>query len=216
MTTAASVILDLACTTLLNPAPYRAWPRAELLSYLNLVQSAIVQVKADAFTKITDHTLAAGVDQTLPADGLSVVNIYRNVASKRACKQVGLDMLNSSNPTWAAETQNVNVREWVADQRTPTRFMVSPPNTGLGAVVLVYGAVPADLTAEADLISVADSYKMALWAGVVSLAYAKSSTTQDLQRSTAYLQMMNALITGKTATIKLNAPDLKQIEQAQS
>ena len=215
MTLAVSVVLDRVSTTLLDSSR-RAWLLPELLDYLNATQRAIVQVKADAFTKLANHSLAAGVDQTLPADGLSVINVYRNVASKKACKQVGLDIMNSGNPNWPADTPKLDVREWISDQRDPRRFMVSPPNTGAGVVALLYGATPAVVTAASDNISLPDSYDSALWAGVLSMAYAKQSTTYDPQKAGAYMQMMLAFVTGKTATIKMNAPDLKQVEQAQS
>lgn len=215
MAIAASVILDRAATTLLDSS-HVAWAAAELLDYLNAAQRVVVQVKADAYPKLASRALVAGVDQTLPADGLSVINVLRNTVSKRACKQTGLEALNSWYPDWAAETPRTDVREWVSDQRSPQRFMVYPPNDGTGSVEVLYGATPAVLAAASDNISLADSYEPALYQGVLHFAYAKNSRRQDLAKSAAALQAMIAMVTGKTATIKLNAPDLKQVEQAQS
>lgn len=214
-TVQAGVIINRAATTLLDLS-HTAWTQAELFDYLTAAQRIVCQLKADAYTKLASVPLVAGVDQVLPADGISVVSAYRNTTSKRAVKQVGLDNMNAANPNWAAETRQREVREVIADQRQPFRFQVYPPNDGTGALDMVYGAAPPAIAALTDVISVADTYEPALWQGVLFGAYSKNSRQQDLTKAAAALQAMNAMVTGKTATIKLNAPDLKQSEQAQS
>jgi len=215
MTIAASVPINRAASTLLDPA-HVAWSAAELLDYLNAAQRAVVQLKADAYTKIAAIPLVAGVDQVLPSDGLSVINLYRNTVSKRVVKQVGFESMNSWATDWAAETPRADAYEWMADQRQPMRFQVYPPNDGTGSLTGVYGAMCPVLASSADNIGLPDSYEPALYNGILHFAYAKNSRRQDLQKSAAALQAMIAMVTGKTATIKLNAPDLKQVEQGQS
>jgi hypothetical protein len=215
MTLAASVVLDRAATTLLDQTG-TAWPVAELIDYLNAARRQAVHLKADSYTVLGDIALVAGPDQVLPADGISVVSLYRNTNGKRAVRQVGLDNIQATNPMWAANTPSAIVREYMIDTRDPKRFMVSPPNDGTGSLTGVYSAAPTPIADPSEPILLPDTYDGALWAYVISMAYAKSSTTQDLPKHTAYMQMFMALLTGKTATLKQTMPDLKQMEQAQS
>jgi len=214
-TLAISVPIDRAATTLLDAAKV-GWTAPELLNYANAAMRSIVQLKGDAYTKIGTITLVAGVDQVLPSDGLALINLYRNVASGKGVQQMGYDVMLATDMDFATRTRKVDVAEWISDQRQPQRFMVNPPNTGAGALTGVYSATPPVLTSASDLIPLPDSYEPAIYNGILHFAYAKNSREQDLQKSTAALQAMIAMVTGRTATVKQLAPDLKKAEQDQS
>jgi hypothetical protein len=211
----AQTIISRASKTLSDPNAV-AWTGAELLDYLNAGQRAVCHVNRDAYTKVGDVTLAAGVIQTLPADGLVVVRALYNAGSGRAIRHVGFDALNTSLSTWASSTQAIDVLEYAADSREWKTFFVNPPNNGTGVIKMMYGAIPPVLTSASQNIVLPDTYDTALWAYVCAMAYAKNTRRQDLQKSTGMMQMFMALVTAGTTATKASMPDLKQIEQHQA
>jgi hypothetical protein len=211
----AQTIISRASRTLSDPNAV-AWSVTELLDYLNAGQRAVSHVNRDAYTKVGDVTLTAGVIQTLPADGLVVVRALHNVGSGRAIRHVGFDALNTSLSTWASSTQATDVLEYAADSREWKTFFVNPPNNGTGIIKMMYGAIPPVLTSQTQNIALPDTYDTALWAYVCAMAYAKNTRRQDLQKSTGMMQMFMALVTAGTTATKASMPDLKQIEQHQA
>jgi hypothetical protein len=211
----AQTIISRASKTLSDPNAV-AWSNAELLDYLNAGQRAVCHVNRDAYTKVDNVTLTAGVIQTLPADGLVIVRALYNVGSGRAIRHVGFDALNTSLSTWASSTQATDVLEYAADSREWKTFFVNPPNNGTGIIKMMYGAIPPVLTSQTQNIALPDTYDTALWAYVCAMAYAKNTRRQDLQKSAGMMQMFMSLVTAGTAATKASMPDLKQIEQHQA
>jgi hypothetical protein len=211
----AQTIISRASKTLSDPNAV-AWSSAELLDYLNAGQRAVCHVNRDAYTKVDNVTLTAGVIQTLPADGLVIVRALYNVGSGRAIRHVGFDALNTSLSTWASSTQATDVLEYAADSREWKTFFVNPPNNGNGVIKMMYGAIPPVLTSQTQNIALPDTYDTALWAYVCAMAYAKNTRRQDLQKSAGMMQMFMSLVTAGTTATKASMPDLKQIEQHQA
>lgn len=178
MAIAASVILNSAATTLLDAAGI-TYPAADMLGYLNEALRATAFVKPDMYTKRTNVTLAAGVLQSIPTDGVALLDIQQNV-SGRMVSQVDLQLLDEASRFWPAGTQQAEVEHFTADPRNPRQFKVYPPNNGTGVVEVLYGAVPPTLATAADTLVVPDSYQNALTNFVLSKAYGKNSKKNDL------------------------------------
>lgn len=213
MAVTASTITARAATTLLDPDG-TGWPAAELLDYLNAAQRAVCLLRPDVYTKVASVTLAAGVVQSLPADGNVLLRVLYN-ANGVSVRMAGIDGMSAA-ANWAAATPAAIVREWAADSRDRTRFFVSPPNDGSGSVVCFYAAVPPALAAGSDPIALPDVYETPLWAYVCSLAYAKNSRRQDMAKSQSMMQTFIAMVTGGQVASQSVFPDLRKIEQGQS
>jgi len=212
MALAASVIVTRARRTLLDPAPGVVWTDADMLDYLSAAQTAVCQIKADAYPLRATVPLAAGVSQALPSDALSLLDIYFN-GNGATVNEVGRSLLNNV-ADWPAATQTSIVTDWMSDQRDPRRFFVNPPNDGTGSVFLLYGAIPPRIASTATNISLPDTYETALWSYVVALAYAENTTRQDLAKSAQWMTMFNQLVVGRAQTQKISAPDLRLAERA--
>lgn len=207
----ASVVIDRARRTLLDPAPGVTWSNADLLDYLSAGQTAVCQLKADAFPKRATFACVAGVAQQLPSDALSLLDIYYNV-NGAPVNEVGRSLMNNV-ADWPASTQQVTVTDWMSDARDPRRFFIYPPNTGAGQLFLLYGAIPPALTAVSDSLSLIDTYETALWAYTVALALAENTKKQDLAKSDEFLKLFNTMIVGRAQTQKINAPNLGLAER---
>lgn len=182
----ASVITNAASVTLVD-TDHITWTEAELLGYLNEALRATALVKPDLFTVQAEVTLAAGVLQNLPAGGIALIDIPRNT-SGRVVTQVDLQMLNEVQRFWPAATPEATVEHFTVNPTTPRQFNVYPPNDGTGEVVMLYGAVPTELTAVGDTVPVPDVYQAPLTQYVLSRAYDKNTLRKDLVKSAAAMQ----------------------------
>jgi hypothetical protein len=210
MTIPASDLIDPVAALLLDTA-HRTWPLAELLGYLNEALRATAFVKPDMYTIQTDFTPAAGVLQTLPSDGVALLDITQNLTGrKRSITQVDEGLLEEASRFWPAATQQAEVEHFTADPRNPRRFRVFPPADGTGSVQILYGAVPPQLVYDAEDIPVADSFQTALTNFMLSRAYAKNSKKQDLAKSSFYMQQWGALLGLKSQAQVAVAPRTSQ------
>lgn len=208
----ASVIIDRVRRTLLDPAPGVTWSDADLLDYLSAAQRAVCVVKSDAFTKRANVSLVSGVAQTLPSDGLSLIDVIIN-SDGTPINQVGRSLLQNTKNAWAAATAQSKVLEYIGDTRDPRRFLVYPPNDGTGVVLVTYGAIPPPLTSTSDDIALIDIYDNPLWAWTCGLAYAENTKRQDLQKSQQMFGVFNAMVGAKTQTQIQMSPKLDNKEQ---
>jgi hypothetical protein len=190
----ASDILDSVSGTLLDTA-HRTWTEADLLGYLNEALRSTAGPKPDLYPVQTNFTLAAGVFQNIPSDGVALLDITRNVGGRnRVVTQVDEGLLEEANRFWPAATQQAEVEHYTADPRNPRRFRVFPPNNGSGVIEILYGAIPPTLTYAAEEMAVPDNYQAALTNFVLSRAYAKNSKRQDLSKASYYMQQWAAMV----------------------
>jgi hypothetical protein len=198
MTIAVGPLLDGVSSTLLDTAR-RSWPLHDLVSYLNEALAATSAVKPDMYTRQEFITLAAGVSQVIPADGVALLNVIYNEANGRVITQVDGGLLDESNRFWPANTEEVNVYHFAVDQRDPRRFNVTPPNTGTGRVQILYGAVPPAVTGSSgEDLPLSPNFEPILVNYVLAKAYAKNSKKQDLGKTTAYMNQWGAMVGLKT------------------
>lgn len=188
----ASTILDSVSGTLLDTAE-RTWTSDEKLGYLNEALRATALVKADFYVVETSVALVAGVKQSVPDDGVSLIDIPRNTFNAsaqpgRIITQVDKSLLDESNRFWPAGTAQMTIEHYTEDPRNPRKFIVFPPSDGTSVVDMVYGAIPPQVMYPAEEMDVNDIYQVPLTDFVLSKCYAKNSKRQDLTKSAAYMQ----------------------------
>lgn len=188
----ASTILDSVSRTLLDTAE-RTWTADEKLDYLNEAMRATAGARpADFYATETPVLLADGVIQTLPADGILLIDIPRNSETSpnpgRIVTQVDKGLLDEADRFWPRGTKQAEVEHFTFDPRNPRRFVCYPPNDGTGIVDLVYGAIPPQIMYPAEELPVPDNYQTPLEQFVLAKCYAKNSKRQDLSKSAAAMQ----------------------------
>lgn len=156
----ASSIINKAATTLFDINGAK-WNRKELLGWVNDAQRQIAIVDPTATNVTVAMQLAAGTRQSIPADGWTLLDVYRNMgtsgtvpgASLRVVLRRHLDLFN---PSWHSATQVTAPTEYLYDPNDKTKFWVNPPSDGSGYVEVNYSQTPPDLPAETSAISVND------------------------------------------------------------
>jgi hypothetical protein len=208
----ASAIINKAKTILQDTTSVR-WTDAELLGWLNDGQREVSMRRPDVSTKLISHPLVAGTKQAIPADGIAVLKVIRNMGTNgltpgRAVRHVAMDILDSNVPTWHTDTASSTVVHAVTDMRIPRTFYVYPPAISGTQVELLYAAPPAELASTGSILTVDDAYAGPLVDWVCSRAYDKDQdTTGSAERSASHRAKFDASVGAKTSVDQvLNAP----------
>jgi hypothetical protein len=183
------------------------WTESELLNYINDAQREIVNFRPESSATTATITLAAGTKQSLPAAGLRLIKVVRNMSAasngtgKRSIRIVNVDILNTQEPDWHDPTVSGDaahgtiVKHYIFDEDDPRNFYVYPGVSGNSYVEIVYSASPTDLSAASDTISVDDIYANAIIDFVLYRAYMKDAEyAGNSQRASTHYQLFTASI----------------------
>lgn len=183
----ASEILTLVSFELNDPSPGVRWPQATtLLSYLNDAQRAVALVRPDASANTAATKLAAGTLQALPAGGLRLLDVTRNMGSSgsapgaaiRLVDRKAFDLYNSNWQSGATGTTVVAV--FYDHKRNPLSYYVTPP-VPAGPDVYIELCVsksPTNVASISTAISVSDVYAPAMIAWMLYRAYSVNTQSQ--------------------------------------
>lgn len=179
------------------------WPEAELLRYINDAQREIVNYRPESSAKTDNVQLVAGTKQTLPADGLRLIKVTRNMSDtsggatgKRAVRIVNVDILNTQEPDW--NDPNVSgdaahgtvVKHYIFDEDDPKNYYVYPGVSGNAYLEIVYSKIPTDLSSASSNLDIDDVYGNAVIDYVLFRAYQKDSEyAGNAQRSQVHYQL---------------------------
>ncbi len=179
------------------------WSSSEQLEYLNDGQREIANFRPDATAVDANVQLVAGTQQTIPADGLRLISVNRNMSGTatsatggRAVSKVNLDVINSEEPSWHDPTvtgkaaHGAIVKHYMFDNRDPRKFSVYPGVAGNAYVEVVYSKNPTNLTSTSDTIEVDDIYVNALINFVLYRSFLKESEfAANFERAGAHYQI---------------------------
>lgn len=205
-----SVVVNEARGILIDAAKI-TWSDDTLMGFLNEFGRTTALVKHDFYTVREAISLVAGTDQELleTVDGLTPVallDVTRNVASRRVITQCDKALLDECNRFWPADDQVLDVENFAVNVKEPTRFYVTPPNNSYGSVRGVIGAVPPEIDALDDEWLVSEQYQAPAVNFVLSRAYAQNTKRQDLTKADYYNKQWGQQIGLKSQTQIANTP----------
>lgn len=208
----ASEIIDRA-RIVLNDSDGIRWLDAEFFKWINDGQRVIALVRPDASVANATLTLLSGSKQSLPVDGLRLLDVVRNITAgglgDRAVRHVDRDVLDTQNPTWHGDTGTLVIKNYVYDNRDPKNFYVYPPALSTSKLEIIYSKNPSDVTSLSSALAVADIFTDPLLNYVLYRAYSKDAEfAQNFQLSGGYLGAFNAMLGIKTSKDAAYSPDL--------
>lgn len=210
-TITATSIIDKAQVILQDKAGVH-WPDVELLGWLNDGQRHVVLIKPNAYVKRTAIRLAAGTLQDLPADGVQLIDVPRNMGITgstpgRAIRVTLREALDTQAPDWHSSAPSPVAKHFMYSLLDPKHFYVYPQNTGTGHVEMVYGAAPPDATL-ASAIALDDIYQTPLLDYMLYRGYSMDNEFSDDGQNAAsiHYQAFLAAITGKAGAEAAAAP----------
>lgn len=195
----ASDIIDRV-RLILNDANGTRWTNAEVFKWIDDAQLLIALVRPDEVNSTANLALVPGSKQSVPQDGLKLLDIKRNLKDSqgtpgRAIRLIDRNELDLFNPDWHSATQATEIKHYLYDERESLAFWVYPPAKTGARVELMYSRKPTPVTDPADVLVVRDIYKDAVVNYVLFRAYAKDADyANNSQLMTGYLQIVNSLL----------------------
>jgi hypothetical protein len=191
------------------------WPQDELLRYLNDARREVAIARPDLYATTANVSLSAGSKQSLPADGMRLIDVIRNMpggVAGNALRIVEREILDAQKPGWHTESQTAALKHFMYDERNPRVFYVYPPATSGHQIEITYGKSPTDITNTSTELADEDIYAGAIVDYVCYRAFSKDSEyAGNAQRAMAhYQQFLNALGLGGKVT-KMVSPNTGNI-----
>ena len=174
--------------------------QAELIGLYNLALRFIVSLVPRAYTIKISQLLAAGSEQSIPSDGLQLVNVLRNMGTDgetpgASILEASLAAMNRLVPNWSTETAAAVVDNFMRIPDMDASFYISPPNDGTGYIQMVHTATPPTSTYdedgdwEDDKIPLSDEFVPALPDAMLFIVYDDDSDYPgNTPRSQYYFQ----------------------------
>tara|TARA_A100001201_G_scaffold87159_2_gene76783 strand:+ start:471 stop:1145 length:675 start_codon:yes stop_codon:yes gene_type:complete len=194
-TTKVVDVLDRASIILQDSTNVR-FPNAELLKFFNDAQKEVVLHRPDAHMQNASFTPADGSKQTIPAGGITLVDVVRNI-NGYAITQVERKILDETLPNWHNTTQDSTkkIEHFIFDPADPKTFYVYPKAIASSdSLEIVYSAAPTDISisnfnTDTTVISLDDVYANSILDFILYRAYQKDSEfAGNAQRSMMHYQ----------------------------
>jgi hypothetical protein len=194
----------------LNDPTYERWSQASQIRYVNDAVLAVLMVRPDANPTSGELTLVAGSLQSLPANGLRLLDISHNVGGA-AISYVDREVLDKFMPAWRSSTQTTKIKNWIYDNKFPKEYEVYPPAKVNHKVYGRWSAEPTPLTLVTEDLVLDDVYINPVVEFVLFKAYS-IDTEFSLQPAIAgaHLNAFSMMLGQKTSKDLVFSPDLNQ------
>lgn len=173
-----------------NDPPYVRWERPEMFGWLNDAACEVVIRRPAARAVTGTINLVAGTKQAIPAGGLELLDVVRNI-SGRSIRRTDRQLLDDSAPDWHSMKQSSTVRQYTFDERTPTVFYVYPPAKVGAQIEALYSAAPPAVAEEDDELDLDRAYMGPLVSYILYRALAKDSEYANGALAAAHFQAFN-------------------------
>jgi len=196
------------------------WPEAELLRYINDAQREVCNLRPESTATTANTALVVGTKQSLPAGGLRLIRVTRNMSSAagnatgaRAVRLVDVDILNTQEPNWHDPTvsgdaaHSTTVKHYIFDEDNPRSFYVYPGASSTSTFLeIVYSAAPTDLANTSATLHVDDIFANAVIDYVLFRCYMKDAEyAGNSQRAGTHFQLFSSSLgTGGQAQFDLS------------
>lgn len=200
MTILASDAIFRASLILNDSSPqFVHWTEPEMLAWLNDGAKAIVVIRPPAHTVTNVLMLAAGTRQQLPADGIQLQDVTRNIIGAdnlpgRAIRVADRQLLDDIDPGWHASRARSTVLHFTFDEREPRAFFVYPPVIAGAKVEAVYSSNPSEAAALTDSIDLPAEYMEALVSYICFRAHSKDSEYSQQQIAGLHYQNFQTML----------------------
>jgi hypothetical protein len=205
MSLTAQNLMDRA-SLLLNDVNYTRWASPELLAWLNDGRRAAAVLRPDIYAETTSHALSAGAKQSVPSDGIRLIDVSRNT-NGNAVTPTEKMYLDQQNPNWPAGTQSGTIRHWMFDPRNPMFFWVWPPANSNASLEIIYQQVVTDYGATDALTTYEALYDNSFINYMCHRAFLKDSeVAANAERASAYYTLFkNELEAGAQVTMTITS-----------
>jgi hypothetical protein len=199
----------------------RRWPDAELWRHLTDGQRVIVCLRPESNPVRATIQLVGGTRQSIPADGVRLLRVNRNMASLagtapgRAIYETTREVLETNQSLWHSSGAKSTVEQYAYDPRVePKTFEVYPAVKGTEGVIansfaeIVYAQLPTPVASNGSQLALGNEYQVALVDFVCWRALIKDSEAGNAARAQAFLNSFatNLAVSPKQVAAMAPAP----------
>lgn len=202
MALTAQNIIDRAAI-IQQDATFVRWSLGEMANWLNDGRRELAVARPDIYAKGVTLSLAAGSRQSLPSDGIRLMDIPRNTSGD-AITVTRREFLDQQQRGWQRYTPSTTIMHFMQDDRLANEFWVYPPAASGASVEIIYQAAPTDFAVSGAAVTGTLSAKEELYGGALVdyICYRAASKDSEYagsaERAAAhYNQFLNALKIGK-------------------
>jgi hypothetical protein len=196
-------------SVILNDEQFARWTKAELFDWLNDAAKEVVIRRPSAHALTGPITLAAGVLQSLPAGGIQLMDLARNVGG-RSIRRVDRQLLDDLNPNWTSLAAG-QTKHYAYDDRASTIFYVYPPAADGAQVEALYSAAPALVADDDDQLALDAIYISPLVSFILYRALAKDSEFADGALAGVHFQAFAEAIGAQGAVASAASPNVGSV-----
>lgn len=174
------------------------WTDAELIRWINDFRIALVTRSPNSCTKTATVELTAGSRHTIPADGVALFDITRNIKANgqpgKSIRRTDRQELDDAEPDWHTQTPRAEVIHYTYDDRNPKEFYTYPPVLTGTKVEMVYPAIAPEVASLNDALDIGlESFEAAV-NYVAYRAKSKDSQYANAAEAAAYYQAFEAAL----------------------
>lgn len=169
------------------------WPVADHIEAINDGQRELALLRPEAATISTSMSTVNNSIQSLPSDGIALVDVVRDVNGGTAITRVERDILDTNIPDWHSAIGAI--RHYTYDPSTPKNFMIYPHPAGSTSLIISYVRefIPV---VNGGFTNFPDVFLPAILNYMLYRALSKEEEAAVAQKAVAYYQAFVSLISG--------------------
>lgn len=215
MPIAASELMSRAGEILQDNEHIR-WTVPELLQWINDAARETIVRRPSARSITQVLPMVAGTLQSIPADGVQLLDVVRNMGIDgatpgRVVRRVDRQLMDDQAPDWHAAKKRPVVKHFMFDERSPRGFYVYPPATAGTQVEALFSQLPPTITEEAESIDMGAEYVNVIVSYMVYRALSKDSEFANGTVAALHYQAFIDAVTDNTEKTTLFSPNANSV-----
>jgi hypothetical protein len=174
----------------LNDEDHVRWTLPELMDWMNDAAGEIVIRQPSSHSVIEGVDLVDGALQQLPAGGIVVMDVVRNLPG-RPISRVSRRLLDDQFPDWYAAKPTDRIKHYTLEEETPRHFYVYPPAKAGARVEVKFSTAPPIVADVSDEIQLDRQYIGPILSYVLYRSLAKDSEYANGTIAAAHFQAFN-------------------------
>lgn len=187
---------------------------AELVGLYNLSLRLIVSLVPRAYALTQSVLLAAGTLQSIPSNGIKLLDIVRNTGAAGTSNGSNVTPVDPNSmrqmvPSWSSATAAAEIEHFMRLPDMDASFQVYPPSNGAGYVEMVFSAVPPTVVYDdgnvwkTSRIPLSDEFVPAIPDAIMFNAYDDDTDIPgNAQRSQLHYQRVLSLLGLKSPAVQ--------------
>jgi hypothetical protein len=173
-----------------------------ILGSVNQVLKRICLLRPDLFAVVDEFTCVAGSVQTVPDDGVRIIDIFMN-AENHVVHEINRQTLDLMFMTWQGGTPGP-ATNWMRHVRSPRTFFVYPPSAEGQILTIEYAQSPPDYAIDDSIALLTDAYFTSVVDGTVWLLESVDNEHVNSGRAKmfqdAFTQSLGVTVQAKSVT----------------